>query len=375
VEFRFATSGEYHRIAEFLDEYWAKNYVYVRMPELFEWTFARSKLWDRQGYSIGLAEDKGDVVGMLGGIPFLFNCLGRTTPAVWLVNYLFRPDYRRGPIAIRLLSMFSRDHWEVTATSGLNQALIPFFRGLHWQVLENWPRYLVVLPHAVDRMVNLLRLNYPNWQVDRGYNLVRSFTLRYLREVAPEVETILPLSWSQHEWPRIAARTVGAVRDLDYLTWRYVEHPCFHYRVIAVTERERTGLAIWRLETIRFATPRGLEEIDRIGRLVEFLPVSRDNAKHLLSRFYLDLCKANALGADYYGYHGESRGWLRECGFLEVESHPDGWAVPTRFQPLDGKGGRIVNAFFASNELPICSTDADNPWYWTKADGDQDRPN
>ena len=185
----------------------------------------------------------------------------------------------------------------------------------------------------------------------------------------------LPLNWDDADWPQIASRTIGAARNLDYLTWRYREHPCFHYRFMTVPEGDRTGLVVWRLETIRRTTPHGLEEVDRIGRLVEFLPVSRNNARDLLSLFWHELAEAGAFGADYYGYHGESRGWLQEFGFREVDNYIDGQAIPARFQPLDSKGGRLLSTVFVQDGMPPCSTDSHCVWYWTKSDADQDRPN
>jgi hypothetical protein len=168
---------------------------------------------------------------------------------------------------------------------------------------------------------------------------------------------------------------IGAARNYQYLSWRYSQHPCFRYRFITVAEGNRTGLLIWRLETIRRLTSVGLEEVDRIARVLEFLPVSSNNAKQLLSSFVSALSEAKALGADYYGYYGESREWLQEFGFLEVSSHPDGGAIPSRFQPLEGNGGQILSSVFIQDNVPTCSTDLGCGWYWTKSDSDQDRPN
>ena len=36
--------------------------------------------------------------------------------------------------------------------------------------------------------------------------------------------------------------------------------------MLTVREGKRTGLAVWRLETIHRATPQGREPVDRIGR-------------------------------------------------------------------------------------------------------------
>jgi hypothetical protein len=375
VEFRYAGFDDYQCVSRFLDEYWAKDHVYVRVPKLFDWTFRRETLWDHCGYSFAIAEDKGEIVGILGGIPFVFNHLGRSSYAVWLANYMVRPDYRRGPTAMRLLGMFCRAPFERTIAFGVTADAAEFYRRLRWEILEKIPRHFVVMPNALERMAYLLRLSYPAWPSDRADALARFFALRGFLDSPTGGATILPLGWDYDDWPSLALRTIGAARDLSYLKWRYCQHPCFRYRFIAMPEGDRTGLAVWRLETIRVATDDGLIEFDRIGRLVEFLPASRDNAKLLLGLFWQELYDADALGADYYGYHCEFGGWLEEAGFPIVGSKPDGWAIPSRFQPLDGRGGNIVSTFTFGREYPGRTERPQPMWYWTKSDADQDRPN
>jgi GNAT superfamily N-acetyltransferase len=375
IEFRYAGFGEYHRISQFLDKYWAKDHVYVRKPELFEWTFSRSSLWDQAGYSFALAEDRDEAVGILGGVPFVFNSLGQASRAIWLVNFMVRPDYRRGPVALRLLKMFRRLPYETVIAFGNSPAVVPLYRALGARILSEMPRHFAILPGAAERMVNLLSLAYPDWLAGRAESLARAFTLANPGDGPVTSVNSLPPSWNRCYWPYIASQTVGAARDLDYLTWRYQKHPCFHYRFLIVPEGDRLGLAVWRLETIRNATRKGLEEVDHIGRLVEFLPCSRHNAKDLLSLFWHELDDAKAFGADYYGYHGESGFWLRELGFHSVEAHPDGRAIPSRFQPLERGDGRVLSAVLVREEVPSCAIDSHCIWYWTKSDSDQDRPN
>ena len=377
VEFRYARFGEDSRIREFLDEYWARNHVYVRIPRLFDWTFGRQALWDHDGYSFVLAENAGQIVGILGGVPFVFNCLGRTSRGMWLANYMVRPDHRKGPTAMRLLGMFRRPPYDVIVAFGVAATALPIYRLLRWRILDTIPRHFAVLPNAVERMVQVLHLVHADWPAERLKTLANSFKINESPEgPIAQYQEILPSTWNEYDWPQWAMRTVGGVRDLDYLRWRYLDHPVFHYRVIAIAEGKRTGLAVWRLETIRRVTLQGDEAVDRIGRLVEFLPTSQQNAKDILSVFWHELSKAEAFGADYYNYHGETQGWLKECGFLPVDSHPDGQLIPARFQPLESRSGRIMSAVFVGNEtVPACSTDAQCPWYWTKSDADQDRPN
>lgn len=375
INFRYATCGEYARISQFLDVHWAKDHAYVRLPHLFDWTFTRRNVWDRDGYSVALVERGDEIIGMLGGTPFFLNSLGKISRGVWLINYIVRPDYRRGPIALRLLSMFRRSPYETVIAFGINPAVTALFRGLHAEILPEMPRHFAVLPRAIDRLVKLVCTVYPEWPVERAEALAEAFRLPEVQEPPMSWARALPPRWNDDDWAAIASQTVGAARDMDYLTWRYLQHPCFEYRIIAIPEGSRTGLAIWRLESIRRATPLGMEEVDRIGRLVEFLPVSRANARELLSVFWHELLKADACAADYYGYHGQIAAWLNELGFRRINMHQDGLAIPSRFQPLDRRGGLIASAMFAGDGLPSCSKDGRCVWYWTKSDADQDRPN
>ncbi|MGE0821936.1 MAG: GNAT family N-acetyltransferase [Candidatus Binatia bacterium] len=374
LEFRYAGTDEYGKISRFLDEHWAKDHVYVRSPRLFEWTFARTDLLEHDGYSVILAEDKGRLIGILGTIPFRFNLLGRSLRGAWLANYVVRAEYRRGPAALQLLGVLRQSPYNTTIAFGVNPGIAAIYRVLRWHVLEEIPRNVIVLPKAEGRMTALLRLANPDWSIDRATVVARRFTITEVPSISARAYDTLPADWDDH-WAQFATRTVGAARDHHYLSWRYLHHPVFSYRFIVIPDGEHAGLAVWRLETILRATPQGRTEIDRFGRLVEFLPTSRRNAEALLVRFLCELTEADAVGADYYGFHGEMRMWLEEFGFCGVANHPDGHRIPSRFQPLDDKGGRILSAVFARDGAPPCSIEPHCVWYWTKSDADQDRPN
>ena len=94
---------------------------------------------------------------------------------------------------------------------------------------------------------------------------------------------------------------------------------------------------MWRLETIRRQTPEGRVDLDRIGRLVEFIPVSIANGEALMSAFARELGEAGGLGADFYGYHGQTRCMLRQFGFREAAHHPDGRAIRRDFNRWMGR--------------------------------------
>lgn len=394
VALRYASFDDYPRISRFLARHWAADHIYVRSPELFNWTFGRSELWDRDGYSFALAEDGDEVVGILGAIPFQLNRFGASERGLWLAQYMLSPDYRRGPLAVQLLQMMRRAPYAATIAFGINPRTVPIYQVLRWRVVEDIPRHFVVRPGAGARATELIHLAHPDWPRTRAAALAASFQLPALNEKQIAATSELPLDWDEASWSHVARQTIGAARNAAYLHWRYLAHPLFTYRFIVVAEGARAGLLVWRLETIRLLgaqaslpagssasapwrkpSRQGCLRSQEVGRLVEFLPVSHHNAQALLTVFFQQLVEADALGADFYGSHGLARAWLHEHGMPAVSIHPDGALLPSRFQPLEGKGGVITSALFITGAAPPCSAQLDCPWYCTKSDADQDRPN
>jgi hypothetical protein len=375
INFRYANVDEYPRVSEFLNEHWAKNHIYVRERPLFDWTFLRNGQREEGKYSFAVAEDGGEIVAILGGIPFTFNCLGKSSEAVWIVNYAVRPDHRRGPAALQLLSTFRKPPFQVTIASGLNPATVVIYKVLRGTVLPEMPRHFAVLPEAVDRAAGILQLTHQDWTRQRAESVTNAFVLQRNGSSPAGRGNVVPASWDENDWPAIAAQTVGAARNMDYLKWRYLEHPSFKYQVVSMPEGKRTGLAVWRLENIQVETPEGRVAVDRLARLVEFMPASEENGRELIGALLSDIRMLGALGVDYYGYHGVSRAILEENGLRSIQTCPDGSSIPSRFQPLDSHGGGILNAMFAQETLPACTDGPECPWYWTKSDSDQDRPN
>jgi hypothetical protein len=374
VTFRYARIDEYPQIASFLNEHWANNHVYVRDKPLFDWTFHSPELWPESGYCFAMAEDNRELIGILGGIPFVFNTFGKSDPGVWIANYVIRPDHRKGTFALQLLSQFRKPSLHAVIASGINPATITIYKVLRGEVLPYMPRRVAVFPGATDRMAKLLSIAYPDWPTDQAQSLAGALSFKSSNDAKLAYGTALPEKWDTNDWPEIAEATIGVARDARFMNWRYVQHPRFQYRFVTIPEGLRTGLLVWRLETIRRTTKNGLEDVDKIGRIVELLPSSPDNAQCLLRAATQTMREEGAFAADYYGFHAATNRYFDEAGFVDTRSATDGDKVPSRFQPLDGKGGGILSAMFLTGGGPSFE-DSTCPWYWTKADSDQDRPN
>jgi len=375
LEFRFANANEYPEIASFVNDHWAQQHIYVRSEPLFRWTFARERQWGRDGFSVAIALSDGELAGVLGAIPFTFNHFGNACQGVWLANYVIRESARKGPAALKLLSMLRGDPFGATLAFGINPATANIYRVLKGQVFPLIPRHVAIFPEAASRMAGLLRIAHPDWTNGEVDCLTERHLVTATFNDSGVAGRSIPEDWDQADWSEIAPTVIGAARDRDYLEWRYLRHPQFQYRFITMREGSRTGLAVWRLETIHQALPDGTRQpVDRFARVVEFLPVSNENASALLGCLFSAIRQEDAVGADYYGYHGRTRALLNKSGFQEAEESAAG-QIPSRFQPLDGKGGNILSAGFLPAGVPPCTLDADCPWYWTKSDSDQDRPN
>ena len=113
-----------------------------------------------------MAEDNGELAGILGGIPFKFNQFGRTSNGMWIVNYVIRPDHRKGSAALQLLSQFRKPEFNPVIAFGINPATSAIYRVLRGQVLDEIPRHFMVLPggrgaHGEPAADRLSRLDAP----------------------------------------------------------------------------------------------------------------------------------------------------------------------------------------------------------------------
>jgi hypothetical protein len=369
---RYLRRGEHHLAARFLDEHWAKDHIYVRSPDLFDWSFDRPALWDHDGYSFAIAENDAGIVGVLGAIPMVFNDHGRRSLGLYMANWMVRPEHR-GVIGVALMQVFARPPFEQQYSFGINTEVTRVYRALGWHILRRIPRHVLVLPGAGPRVEAFLRLADPLLSADQARGLVDAFG-RPVDVRVSRYEHALPSSWDDVTWTHLRTELVGAARDAEFLDWRYRRHPTFRYRFIACADGDLTGLAVWRLETIRRREGPTLIDVDRVARVVEFLPVSEPNARALLAGLVAEIAGADAMFADFYGYHGETADRLDALGFRRTEHHPEGDRIPSRFQPLEAGGGQIMSAV-ATKLAPPGEDAGGRAWYWTKGDSDQDRPN
>jgi len=375
TDIRLAALNEYESVSTFIDQNWKKDHIYTRSRKLFDWTFLDNPAWEELHYSISIAVHRENIVGMLGTIPFRLNIYGAIYDACWLVNWLVKPEERKGRVGLDLLKLFSKDYRYDTISFGINDAVSRLYTALRWQHMPPIERVVWFNPEKILEVKHLL--------IETNANVSHDAIMQYLRSNVSEVrqfnsrvldpiQTLESLDWDKNGWGKWKNNTIGCCRDSKYLTWRYLMHPIYTYQLRMIPDGENIGLIVWRVENTSKKNIRSeLESFYPIARIVEFLPASDVNALHLVSDFIAHSFACGVVAADFYCHNRGVIDMLQKFGFSNSNANTNislsNYANPVAI-------GKIIRSAININKgHQVDANSAD--WYWTRSDSDQDRPN
>jgi GNAT superfamily N-acetyltransferase len=179
----------------FIEKRWRPGHVLAQDAELLRWQ--HRSLADPDRLAILVAEDDGELIGMLGLIEFEA-CLGeRRARGAWMTNWLVVPERRGEGIGAALVERACAEY-DVVGALDANDATR---RALAGSFVER-PILRWALPYDLAAMPGK-----PEWFDDPG----------------SPTETF-----------------AGACRDEEFIAWRYRQHPRFDYTVLE-------GFAAYRL--------------------------------------------------------------------------------------------------------------------------------
>ncbi|MDP1719073.1 MAG: hypothetical protein Q8L24_01470 [bacterium] len=305
-------------------------------PKYLEWQY---------GGGLYIAKDGDEIVGHFGFRDLKCKIGERSDVLRVLMNLFVLEQYRILGVGARLAQEVFRDKYFVMVAgySPLSQRLFPHFRP-DWKDAGNLSKYL-----------KIFRGDSPLFD---GFKV-------------PEIATIQPVSdgYELNEissfdakfealWKRIRPRyQVTVERSPEYLNWRFADHPIFHYRTISASRSGTlAGYLVWRLED-------GADF--KVARIIDWI-CEPEAEKALLGKFVESAAAAGATLADFLFSGSLYRATLKELGFFDV-ARTEFEKFPIHFNPVSAKKPYINVAF----DLPASLQDC----YFTKADGDQDRPN
>ena len=354
----------------FVDEYWRSGHILANDRELLTWQHPRES--DRDHLSVLVADSDGEMAGTLGVIPTGFCLRGERTTTSWMSMWLASPKSRKQRTGLLLLRQLIGSGQGTVATLGANPLSLGIYRGLGFSTVPGIHRWVRVCSEASFRR---FAENRPSPLPEDCLSAVIKTSQQQapgtskqvrLREWNAGIEKCWDEAWKH----RFAPRLWGTWRDAEYIRWRYVNHPRFHYRVLVAEQQgqgEPTGLLVYRVETI-------MGRQDRLIRVVEFL--SDETSGPALATAVVEAGEhAEATFADFYCSGTQWAEPLESAGFVRQDSLPA--ALPGLFHPLDWGDHQLALAFYVPTEFGVSSDEiVQGPdSYITRSDCDQDRPN
>lgn len=339
-----------------LRRFWTRmyraDYILARDEAFLRWQF-RGPSGAPDSVHVKLAIVDGEILGTLGYIPVDVSYRSRTLKGTWLANWIVDPERRRlglGPLLMRAVA----SQFDITLNNGANQEARSVLPRMGWSDMGTLTRYVLVLvPDAAGSLLESGRLDVgkPPYRQPPSTDRVER-----VERFTTEIDTV---------WDRLTpALGAGTRRSAEYLNWRYAAHPSFSYRCFESRRDGRcTGAGVYRIETVR-----GRQV--RFGRVVELFAGEGDAAA-LLDAIRADADSQDVAALDFFCTSPHVSRALSAVGFV----HGEGTAaahLPMLLQPLDYRRSAIHFMALAGAALdPPGST----PWYITRSDADQDRPN
>jgi hypothetical protein len=324
-------------VVRFLDEHWARGHALVTSRPLLNWQHRNAD----GGYSFLVARSDGDVAGILGYIPTRrFDPALANDNVVWLTTWKVRDDAAVAGLGLALLQHLAamEPHIAIGAI-GLNPATRPIYEALGYRLGE---LQHFVLPNVTLRRFELASLTQT--PAPLGDDQTTPLTAMALSR-QDEFERLADTGWP-------APTGVVPRKTPRYFHARYVCHPLYSYRVLALSDRE-TVVGLLAARTAEHAGRRALRIVDflgspdlvgRLGRVLQSLIQEQDAE-------YADMYNA-----------GIGTAAFERAGFRRV--NPDGGdVVPDHFEPFERRNVRLWFSIKGVREAVLF-----------KGDADQDRP-
>lgn len=334
------------------------------------WQHADPERPDR--LAVLIAEKDGELVGMMGLIPFTACLRGTAAPGAWLTTWQVRPGRDVQSTGLRLLGQALGQGYALAGTVGANAYVMPAFEALRFATWDSVPRW--VRAGSPDALATLLATRpdrYPAEVVEAWLQTAEQAPL----DAGDDLRTVpwherLAARWDVCWRQRFASSVLGAARDARYLRWRYAEHPRFTYHIRFAQTRiggHLHGLIVYRVERIR-------DRAETVVRVVELL-ADADAGSALVRDLLDDAEQERAALIDFFCTGPRFAAPLEAAGFAREDRMPS--ALPSLFQPLEAEPRplraalRVDRSVAADAAGYLHSPDL----YLTRSDCDQDRPN
>lgn len=327
LNIRRCTCSDLPALMAFIDRHWRKGHVLSTSRALMDW---QHRAEDGR-YNYLLAEEKGELLGVLGYIPgSRYDAAMASGNTLWLALWKIREGCAVAGLGLRMLKALEQEApGAAVAVNGINMNHPPMYRALGYTVGELTQHYMInpALPQT------LLSGPYAHARPREG-----AASLREVRE-----DELASLTLEAQPRPQKSPR---------YFMNRFLRHPFYCYRVFLLEHKEEKALIAARIAT--HGSARVLRIVDMSGQS----SLLAESGSALQKRMLEDEVEY----ADFW-QHGLPGSAFEAAGFGVAGQ--GGTTAPNLFEPFVPSQGRILCAYKTRHPaFAVC-----------RADGDQDRPN
>ena len=207
-------------------------------PALWRWQFLQNPYTTPDDIPLWVAKSGDIIVGQVAAMPVELKVGAQQKRALWLVNYVVLPAYRRGLLAVRLLKASSH-YCKTSLTLGYNEKTAVIIRRLKWKLLGNIHRYQILLfpGHAIKEIASygglrtLANLSYAPWRP--SLHTLRPHHGGMIRAVTHFDASFTDL------WQRAAVQwPCAVVRSAPFLEWQFMRQPGKKFDVLGYYEKD-----------------------------------------------------------------------------------------------------------------------------------------
>lgn len=328
---RLAKIGDVNGIMRFINEYWRKGHILAVNRDMFYYEHVNK---DNVNFLLAINKETGEIDGLLGYILASrnFDKLDIWT-GIWKV--------KKGVLPLLGMELYKRLQPMVGSRSllGVGDSQIstgPLLRKL----TSNFKTWRMNHYYFLNQNIPLQLADIVWFPIQKPRNINVNTTVEELKTIQ-EVEQFIDIT-----------QIIGfPYKDYWYLNHRFFQHPIYKYNVFGLTLSEKKALLVCRMQECNGSSV--LRIVDYIGSQECFSGIYSFISKYL--------CEFNCEYVDFYEYGFDSR-FILDAGFTE-RKQDDKNIIPNYFYPLERRNIEI----WVSGNI--------DEGLFTKADGDQDRPN
>lgn len=208
-------------------------------PSFWRWHFLEHPQIKLNEPPLWVVTCGGDIVGQLATIPVQLKVADSARPAIWILDFIVREDFRGQGLGKRLVQR-ARERYPTMITLGINDQSAGLFRSLGWSDLGTIRRYhrLLYAGNATEKAAKIMpvreALNLASaplrWSTARSQPR-QQYVARIIERFGPEFDAF---------WDRSSSQWVCAARrDPRTLAWQFERQPGKTFEILGLYQGER----------------------------------------------------------------------------------------------------------------------------------------